>query len=82
MPVPVELLRFFEKMAPGPAHPEHEPAGPDDPGDAEAAIEGRPSAAGPPAAIPPADAIAIPPVRAPDVKVPQINADGEQAGRP
>jgi len=24
MPVPVELLRFFEKMAPGPAHPEHE----------------------------------------------------------
>src|SRR6266568_3145459 len=25
MPVPVELLRFFEKMAPGPAHPEHEP---------------------------------------------------------
>jgi hypothetical protein len=28
MPVPVELLRFFEKMAPGPAHPEHEPAQP------------------------------------------------------
>src|SRR6201994_4933825 len=25
MPVPVELLRFFEKMAPGPAQPEHEP---------------------------------------------------------
>src|SRR5215470_6852479 len=24
MPVPVELLRFFEKMAPGPSHPEHE----------------------------------------------------------
>ena len=87
MPVPVELLRFFEKMAPGPAHPEHEPAEPDDLGDAEvasaeAAIEGRPSAAGPPDAIPPAEAIAIPPVRAPDVKVPRINADGEQAGRP
>ena len=87
MPVPVELLRFFEKMAPGPAHPEHEPAEPDDLGDAEvanaqAAIESRPSAAGPPDAIPSAEAIAIPPVQAPDVKVPQVNADGEQAGRP
>ncbi len=37
MPVPVELLRFFEKMAPGPAHPEHEPVGLDDLGDAEVA---------------------------------------------
>ena len=38
MPVPVELLRFFEKMAPGPAHPEHEPiADLDDLGDAEVA---------------------------------------------
>src|SRR5438552_13719482 len=37
MPVPVELLRFFEKMAPGPAHPEHEPVEPDDLGDAEVA---------------------------------------------
>jgi regulator of protease activity HflC (stomatin/prohibitin superfamily) len=95
MPVPVELLRFFEKMAPGPAHPEHEPVGLDDLGNAgaasaEAAIEGHPSAARPPDAIPPAEAIAIPPVQAidippvqaPDVKVPQINADGEQAGRP
>jgi len=25
MPVPVELLRFFEKMAPGPVQPEYEP---------------------------------------------------------
>ena len=87
MPVPVELLRFFEKMAPGPAHPEHEPAEPDDLGDAEvasaeAAIEGRPSAAGPPVAVPPAEAIAIPPVQAPDIKVPRLRADGEQAGRP
>ena len=87
MPVPVELLRFFEKMAPGPAHPEHEPAGPDDLGDAEVAsaqadIEGRPSAAGPPEAVPPVQAIAIPPVQAPGIKVPQTNADGEQAGRP
>src|SRR6266567_2943291 len=39
MPVPVELLRFFEKMAPGPAHPEHEPPREiEDYGDAEAAI--------------------------------------------
>ncbi len=38
MPVPVELLRFFEKMAPGPAQPEHEPpAELDDLGDAEVA---------------------------------------------
>ena len=38
MPVPVELLRFFEKMAPGPAVPEHEPpVGLDDLGDAEVA---------------------------------------------
>ena len=38
MPVPVELLRFFEKMAPGPSHPEHEaPAEIEDPGDAEVA---------------------------------------------
>jgi hypothetical protein len=38
MPVPVELLRFFEKMAPGPAHPEHEPPVEiDDLGDAEVA---------------------------------------------
>ena len=34
MPVPVELLRFFEKMAPGPAAPPSEPA---DLGDAEVA---------------------------------------------
>ena len=38
MPVPVELLRFFEKMAPGPAHPEHEPPREiEDYGDAEVA---------------------------------------------
>src|SRR5712692_10052867 len=38
MPVPVELLRFFEKMAPGPAHPEHAPpAEIGDLGDAEVA---------------------------------------------
>jgi regulator of protease activity HflC (stomatin/prohibitin superfamily) len=38
MPVPVERLRFFEKMAPGPSHPEHEPPVElDDLGDAEVA---------------------------------------------
>jgi regulator of protease activity HflC (stomatin/prohibitin superfamily) len=38
MPVPVELLRFFEKMAPGPAAPAAEPvADLDDLGDAEVA---------------------------------------------
>jgi regulator of protease activity HflC (stomatin/prohibitin superfamily) len=38
MPVPVELLRFFEKMAPGPATPAPEPIGElEDLGDAEVA---------------------------------------------
>jgi regulator of protease activity HflC (stomatin/prohibitin superfamily) len=38
MPIPVELLRFFEKMAPGPAAPEAEPIEDlDDLGDAEVA---------------------------------------------
>jgi regulator of protease activity HflC (stomatin/prohibitin superfamily) len=38
MPIPVELLRFFEKMAPGPAAPPPEPIGElDDLGDAEVA---------------------------------------------
>ncbi|HTX28796.1 MAG TPA: slipin family protein [Streptosporangiaceae bacterium] len=38
MPIPVELLRFFEKMAPGPAAPAAEPIGDlDDLGDAEVA---------------------------------------------
>jgi regulator of protease activity HflC (stomatin/prohibitin superfamily) len=93
MPVPVELLRFFEKMT---------PAGPDagpsaslaDFGDAEvaaaeAAIEGHPAAAGPeakppvePIAIPQVEAISIPPVQAPRIKVPEITADAKQAGRP
>jgi hypothetical protein len=38
MPIPVELLRFFEKMAPGPAAPPPEPASElEDLGDAEVA---------------------------------------------
>jgi regulator of protease activity HflC (stomatin/prohibitin superfamily) len=79
MPVPVELLRFFEKMTP--ARPD---AGPSaslaDFGDAEvaaaeAAIEGHPAAAGPeaippvePIAIPQVEAISIPPVQAPEAR--------------
>jgi regulator of protease activity HflC (stomatin/prohibitin superfamily) len=85
MPVPVELLRFFEKMTP--ARPE---AGPSaslaDFGDAEvaaaeAAIEGHPAVARP-EAIPRVEAISIPPVQAPKIKVPDITANAEQAGRP
>jgi regulator of protease activity HflC (stomatin/prohibitin superfamily) len=80
MPVPVELLRFFEKMTPGPA------AGPSaslaDFGDAEAAevgadVEAHAAAAGPgaippvkPTALPPVEAISIPPVEAPQINVP------------
>jgi hypothetical protein len=37
MPVPVELLRFFEKMAPGPPQPVARPDEPEDVGDAEVA---------------------------------------------
>src|SRR5216684_6877055 len=89
MPVPVELLRFFEKTTPaGPAaelSPSLADFGDAELAKAEAAIEGRPSAAGPDAippaeaiAIPPAEAIAIPPVEAPDIKAPEITADAEQ----
>src|SRR5689334_14903986 len=92
MPVPVELLRFFEKMTP--AAPD---AGPSaslaDFGDAEAAEAGadagaHPAAAGPrtilppePAAIP-VETISIPPVHAPETKVPHITADTKHAVRP
>jgi hypothetical protein len=93
MPVPVELLRFFEKMT---------PAGPDtgpsaslaDFGDAEAAdagadVEARPAAARleaippvEPTAIPPLETISIPLVQAPEIKVPRSTADTEHAVRP
>ena len=93
MPVPVELLRFFEKMTPaGPGaglSPSLADFGDAEVAQAEAAIEGRPSAAGPDAVppveaitIPPVEAIAIPPVEAPDITVPEITADAEQAERP
>jgi len=85
MPVPVELLRFFEKMTPAGQGAELSPSladfGDAEAAQAEAAIEGRPSAAGPDA-VPPVEAIAIPPVEAPDITVPEITADAEQAGRP
>src|SRR5580704_7587180 len=85
MPVPVELLRFFEKMTPAGPGAELSPSladfGDAEVAQAEAAIEGRPSAAGPDA-VPPAEAIAIPPVEAPDITVPEITADAEQAERP
>ena len=85
MPVPVELLRFFEKMTP--AGPE---AGPSaslaDFGDAKAAeagadVEAHPAAAGP-GAIPPVEPTTIPPVQAPEIKVPHSTADTEHAVRP
>ena len=93
MPVPVELLRFFEKMAPTGPSAEVPPSLADF-GDAEAATAGTAIGGVPPGAgleaipavaaeaIPPVEAIAIPPAQAPGIKVPQINGDGEQAGRP
>jgi hypothetical protein len=92
MPVPVELLRFFEKMTPAGTD-----AGPSaslaDFGDAEAAkaraaTEDGP-AAGPdaispaePIAIPPVEPIAIPPVQESEIKVLHGIADMEQPQRP
>jgi hypothetical protein len=94
-------LRFFEKMTPAGPGAELSPSladfGDAEVAAAEAAIEGRPTAAGPEAippveaiaippveaiAIPPVEAIAIPPVEAPDIKVPEITADAEQAEQP
>jgi hypothetical protein len=72
MPVPVELLRFFEKMAPGPSHPEHElPGEVGDLGDAEvAAAEAAISHTQVPeleeASIPPT--LEVEPVMAPEVR--------------
>jgi hypothetical protein len=93
MPVPVELLRFFEKMTP--AAPDAMPsASLADFGDAKAAgaaadVEAHPAAAVPgtippaePTAIPPVETISIPPVQAPEIKVPHITADTEHAVRP
>src|SRR5438094_262000 len=76
MPVPVELLRFFEKMAPaGPAAaPSPSLADFGDAGTAQAgaATGGRPPAAGPDE-IPPVGAEAIPPVQA--EAIPPVEAE-------
>src|SRR6266550_600520 len=78
-------LRFFEKMTPAGPGAELSPSladfGDAEVAAAEAAIEGRPTAAGP-ETIPPVEAIAIPPVEATDIKVPEITADTEQAEQP
>jgi hypothetical protein len=75
MPVPVELLRFFDKMAPG---PEREPLPPLDVGDAEVA-EAEAEIGGT-SALPEIDDSAIPPV--PEVEAPAIPqlADGIPGG--
>jgi hypothetical protein len=69
MPVPVELLRFFEKMAPGPAVPESEPISDlGDLGDAEVAAA---EAAISNVKVPELEESSIPPV--PDVpEVPEV----------
>jgi regulator of protease activity HflC (stomatin/prohibitin superfamily) len=75
MPVPVELLRFFDKMAPG---PEREPLPPQDLGDAEVA-EAEAEIGGTPG-VPAIDDSAIPPV--PEVEAPEVPqlADGIPGG--
>jgi hypothetical protein len=52
-----------------------------EPAKAEAAIEGRPSAAGPDT-VPPVEVVTMAPVEAPDIKAPEITADTEQAEQP
>jgi regulator of protease activity HflC (stomatin/prohibitin superfamily) len=71
MPIPVELLRFFEKMAPGPAAPPSEPiADLDDLGDAEVAAA---EAAISNVKVPELEESAIPPVPAvEDVVAPEV----------
>jgi regulator of protease activity HflC (stomatin/prohibitin superfamily) len=93
MPVPVELLRFFEKMTPAGPSAEVTPSLADF-GDAEAAevgadVEAHRAAAAPgtippvePTAIPPLETISIPQVQAPETEVPSIPAAAEHAARP
>ena len=87
MPVPVELLRFFEKMTPGGPGAGLSPSLADFGDAGEAKAEDSWSAAGPDT-MPPVEAIAIPPVgavdtpqaEAPDIKVPGVTADSPPAG--
>src|SRR5690242_21231279 len=85
MPVPVELLRFFDKMTPaGPAAataPSLADFGDAEAAGAEAAIDGHLPAAGL-ETIPPVETIAIPPVQAPETNGPEVIPEVEQAGRP
>ena len=85
MPVPVELLRFFERMTPAGPAAGHSPSLADfsdaDVAEAGAAIEAHPAAAGP-GAIPPVETISIPPVQAPEIKDPHNTVDTEPAVRP
>src|SRR6476646_10505373 len=71
MPVPVELLRFFDKMTPAAPAAELSPSladfGDAEVAEAEAAIGGHLPAAEPPEAIPPVKTVAIPPVQAPEI---------------
>jgi regulator of protease activity HflC (stomatin/prohibitin superfamily) len=86
MPVPVELLRFFEKMAPGPAAPEGSTAladaEADDLGDAEvAAAEAAISKAGTPglgeAEVPPVPEVGAASETAPELPAGNGVGDGE-----
>jgi regulator of protease activity HflC (stomatin/prohibitin superfamily) len=86
MPVPVELLRFFDKMTPAAPAAGLSPSLADfsdtEAATAEAPIEGRPPAAGR-ETIPPVETIAIPSARAPETNGgPEVTAEVEQAGRP
>ena len=91
MPVPVELLRFFDKMTPPVAAGEPKSAadsasladfGNAEVAEAEAAIGGHLPAAEPPEAIPPVETVAIPPVQAPEINGSEVTAKVEQARRP
>ena len=77
MPVPVELLRFFEKVTPaGPGaglSPSLADFGDVGVAEAAAAIGGVPPAASPPEEIPPVEAEAIPPVE--DEAIPPVEAE-------
>jgi regulator of protease activity HflC (stomatin/prohibitin superfamily) len=84
MPVPVELLRFFERMAPAAAGPPPEDTGDAEVAEAEAEISGAavpelagPAAPGiPAAAVPAIDESAIPPVPEEIVDAPMTASDG------
>jgi hypothetical protein len=79
MPVPVELLRFFEKMAPGPAAPASAPEPVEELEDFGAAEVAAAEAAISHTKVPELEEAAIPPTpeveSAPTVQVPQVTPD-------